>query len=256
MAWGMIGGAAIGLVGNIAGGSMDAKNAAAQSQSDRELTQWQTEAARQDQAFNAQLGSNQFGAQAYNSALNSQNQMAQQMFSANYDIQNQQGRFDAFQAEFGDVKDNVNNYFRTLSASSVKAQNNDDINARMAGVDARLSQTLAERGIQSNSGIAIQMLGQNMIEGETAKVMANRNVNTEVAGAQSQYLTAQANDPLLSRAPDFNAGILTDTQRSSFVNTDNVQTSYEIPTQQALPTMPDVKAPPATGLSGFISSIF
>ncbi len=260
MAWALVGGAAVSLVGNVAGGSMDAKNSAQQRQEDREFQQWQTEAGRQDQMFNAELGREQYGAEAYNRTeanyANAQNQAAMGMHASKYNVANQQARYDEFQKEFGDIKDNVNNYFRTLSASSVKAQNIDDINSRMAGVDARLSQTMSERGISSGSGIAIQAIGQAMAQGEVSKVMANRNVETEIAQSQSQFLTAQANDPLLARAPDFEAGMLTDAEKDQFATKANTQTTYDLPQQQALPNMPAVEAPKATGISGFLGSIF
>lgn len=259
MAWFLVGGATS-LIGNIAGGSMDADNSAAQRSDDRDLAMWQAEAGRQDQLFGAQLGMAQFGAQAANQAgmfnAGQENALMQNMWDDKYGVANQQAKYDAFQAEFGDIKENVNNYFRTLSASSVKAQNIDDINSRMAGVDARLTQTMAERGISGSSGVAIQAIAQTMAQGETEKVLANRNVDTELASAKSQFLTTQANDPLLARAPDFEAGILTDAQKDQMNTTYTPQTGYAIPGQQELPDMPDVTPAPSTGIGGFLSSIF
>lgn len=256
MAWGMVAGAAVSVVGNVAGGSMDAENGAQARQEDRELTEWQTKVDRQDQRWNAELGMNQWGAETENSMLRQQNSASVNMWGNKYGVENDQARFDAFQAEFGVIQDNVNNYFKTLSASSVKAQNNDSINARIQGVNQRLTQTMAERGIAPTSGVFIQAEMQNSMQGEMAKVEANRNVDTEVAGQQQQFMGAQANNPFLARAQDFEAGIMDTDERDSMVSKEGLKTSYDIPKQQALPTMPEVKAPEKTGLSGFISSIF
>jgi len=254
-------GAVVGLVGDTAGASVDAENAAKQRQDDRELAMWKTEAGRQDSLWGAEMQREMYGAEAYNrDRENSQNrhtQIAMSMYDRKYETKDRQARYDAFQEQFGDIKENVNNYFRTLSAASVKAQNNDEINTRLAGVDSRLSQTMAERGINPASGISIQALAGTAIAGEVAKVEANRNVETEIAGAKSEYLTAQANDPLLSRAPDFNAGLLGQNEIDAFKSNDTskVQTTYDIPQQQALPSIGNITKP-TTGLSGLVGSIF
>lgn len=253
-------GAGTSLIGNIAGGSMDAENEAQQSQESRELSLWNTEVGRQDDLWAAGLQQEQFGAQTVNQAALAENRLAAQASGDKYAVLEQQARYDAFQEQFGDVKDNVNNYFRTLSASSIKAQNIDDINKRVAGVDQRLTQTMAARGISGASGLSIQALASNMMAGETEKVMANRNVDTEVAQAQSSFLTAQANDPLLARAPDYAEGQLTQDELAGLtpntVDNGGIQTTYDIPEQQALPMMPEVEEPKATGIGGFLGSIF
>ena len=254
MAWVAVGGAAVSAIGNIAGASADAENAAQTRQEDREFEQWKMQAGRQDAMWNAQNAQGLYNANRDNLNASDRTNAAMQMHASKYSVANQQARFDAFEKEFGSVKDNVNNYFKTLSASSVKAQNNDAINARVAGVDARLAQSMAERGISSSSGIAIQALASNMIGGEMEKVQANRNVETEIAGVQSDFLTAQANNPLLARAPDWDAGILTEGEKDKLV-TDRTA-SYDIAEQQALPDMPSVQAPEASGIGGVFGSLF
>jgi len=139
------------------------------------------------------------------------------MFNRNYQIQNEQARYDAFTAEFGDMQDNVFDYFRNLSATDKQAQNSDNIQLALTREMESLQQSFAERGISPTSGMYTASQAQLRMQAAINEVKMNRNVVGEVAQQQQNFANSQAQNQFLTRPEDFNSGMLNQEQLDGLI---------------------------------------
>ncbi len=218
--WGMIAGAVLGGLSGAGADKdanaetnanyVDAQNSAAQQYAGAQNTERSSVADVANQWTTAQWQSD--NALAQTQGL-SEGAAQQGMFGTKYGIALAQANYDALQGEFGDMADNIAGHFKSLSPSSMKAQNNDRFNAAYAKEIQGLEQTLASRGIKVSSGLALALQGMASMTNATSKVMANRNVESEVAGQQMNFLGQAENSQLFHARPeDFNAGIMSQDQ--------------------------------------------
>lgn len=161
-------------------------------------------------AYNAQIGAEM------QNATNRTN-VATGMFDTKYNIANMQAGYDKFQAEFGDIQDNIYNTMRTLSVSSKNAQIQEGLQENLNYEMQNSQQRFAELGINPSSGLyqASQMLLRNQTA--TEKVKQTRNTEEEIAGMKSNFINNEANQKYFSRAVDFQEGILTDGELGQIV---------------------------------------
>jgi len=212
MSWVAVGGAAVGAVSGIAGeneanAGIEGSNVQMQNTANNAyasaMNQQRSDFAGTQNLWQ-QMQFQQEGAQA-----RFQGQTAQGMFGTKYGIAQNQANYDSLQNEFGDMADNVAHHFKSLSPSSMKAQNNEKFNLAYANEMQGLSQQLTERGINPGSGMALALRSMTGMQTETGKIQANRNVETEIAQAQSGFMSSAAQNPLYSARPiDFSEGIL------------------------------------------------
>jgi len=212
MSWIMVGGAAAGAVSGIAGqneanADIEGSNVGAQNTANNAyalaMNQQRSGVAQTQNAW-TQLQWQQGNANAL-----FQGQTAQGMFGSKYGIAQNQANYDSLQKEFGDMADNVAQHFKSLSPSSMKAQNNERFNLAYANEMQGLSQQLTERGIDPGSGMALALRSMAGMQTETGKIQANRNVETDIAMAQSNFMGSAATNPLYGARPiDFSEGIL------------------------------------------------
>jgi len=141
----------------------------------------------------------------------------QGMWGSKYQVKQLQSTYDNLIGEFGDMADNIKGHFESLSPSSVKAQNNEQFNLAYQNEIEAITQDLGAQGINPGSGLAMAMKGMARNKSETGKVMANRNVETEVAQAKLGFMDYGTNSPLFQGRPvDFDEGMLTDKQTGHF----------------------------------------
>lgn len=144
-------------------------------------------------------------------------QTSSNMFDTKYGIAQQQAGYDKFQAEFGDMQDNVYGYMKSLSKSSRDAQINDNINNSLQTEMTNVQQQLAEQGIMPSSGFYQASQMQLQLAAATEKVKQTRNTAGEIAAEQQNFMNNEANSKYFNRAEDFSAGVLDKNQLDSMV---------------------------------------
>lgn len=160
--------------------------------------------------YNAGVQAEVQNAQAYT-------QTATGMFDTKYNIANMQAGYDKFQAEFGDIQDNIYGTMRSLSASSRNAQIHDSLQENMQYEMQNTQQRFTELGINPSSGMyqAANMLLRN--NAATEEVKQTRNTEVELAQIKSNFINNEANQKYFSRAEDFDKGILNQDELNKFV---------------------------------------
>ena len=231
MAWAMVAGAAVGAISGMAGDKKANNEAKSQDVADRNAAADDYAGRLTDEGkYRADIGNsrvdNQWGQDNINASNRSQS--AQNMFGTKYGIKNAQVNYDHLQGEFGDFADNIKSHFKTLSPSSVRAQNNDAFNEAMAVTLESTDQHLVEQGINPGSGFSAAL--KTMVKNNTAtsKVLANRNVDTEVANAKMGFLDSAVQNPLFQARPvDFSEGMLSEGElnKLNFTNPNQITDS-------------------------------
>lgn len=192
-----------------------------------------------------------------------QGQATQSMWDSKYAVGQAQTKYDALTAEFGDLADNIGTYFKTLSPSSIKAQNNDAFNSAYQTELEGMNQSLTEMGINPGSGFSAAMKGMLANTNATQKVLANRNAEAQVAQQQAGFLDYASNNILFGGRPnDFNSGILDQSQVDQFAPTNPNQIT-DTPVQGYDVQRADIqKGPEQTGgaltgaIGGALGSLF
>ena len=158
---------------------------------------------------------------------NLSNQAALSLFDRNYDIANMQAGYDKFEAEFGDMQDNVYNTMKRLSSHSMEAQINDSFNQLLGYEMDQLHQKYQEMGVNPSSGFyqasQIQLKNQAMSD----KIKQTRNLDTEVAMTQQNFMNTAAENKYFVRPEDFDKGILTPDQRAQLVQQQDITKASE-----------------------------
>ncbi len=157
----------------------------------------------------------------------SENQTAVNLFDRRYGVENLQAGYDKFEAEFGDMQDNVYNTMKRLSTHSMTAEINDKFNANLQHEMQGLQQRFAEMGINPKSGLYQQSQMMLQMNNESEKIKATRNIDTDIASTKANFMNNEANSKYFTRPEDFNKGIMTDDERKAIITPGDFQKAGE-----------------------------
>ena len=158
---------------------------------------------------------------------NAENQAAVNLFDRRYEIENMQAGYDKFQDEFGDMQDNVYNTMKRLSSHSMEAQINERFNENLQIEMGGLQQRFAEMGINPSSGLYQASEMQLRMQTATNKIKETRNLDTEIAGIQQNFMNTESTSKYFTRPEDFEAGIMTDAEREAIIQPGDYQRAGE-----------------------------
>ena len=180
----------------IVGGYLSYKGAKANANAAKEATDRSYLATEEGRVWNDQQAYLQRGFTAANTEV----QRRDSFDSIQYNIEQEQKKYDSWTAEFGDMRDNLNTYYKELTADSIVGEAHHNLEQSYQLALSQIQNKYAERGISPKSGFynATEMVLDINKSNQSAQIRSG--ADDYVRQEQEKYSSSMQNDRYLTRA--------------------------------------------------------